>query len=387
MNRRLYLGFWFPHIPLAIGVGLLGLLELVPPLEKTLGLNLFSTAIDNVSKDIIGITMRGVPHVAIGFFLLVMSGGLLVRSRLAWVTTLFMIVAGLGLTLYKPGTDTHQVLRVYNVVLLASLVLTFRHFNKSSIATGTLFALTSVMLLVGYAVIGSYLLGQSFSPPIQDIVGALYFAIETISTVGYGDITPNSHEARLFLISIIILSIIVFTTAISATIVPVIISRIEDLTLGRHSKMARNGHYIIVGNTALANNTSQELITRGEAVTFIVRRPPEGSQFDGADVVVGDGSDLDTLRLADAEHAKAILALLNDDSENAFVILAAKELKGTAKTVAAVNDAKNLKRIRRVRPDMVIAPQVLGGELLAMALSGEAVDSEKLMRNLLDIGR
>ena len=42
---------------------------------------------------------------------------------------------------------------------------------------------------------------------------------------------------------------------------------------------------------------------------------------------------------AGAHHAEAVLAMLADDSENAFAVLAVKELDGTAKTVAAVNDA------------------------------------------------
>jgi voltage-gated potassium channel len=43
-------------------------------------------------------------------------------------------------------------------------------------------------------------------------------------------------------------------------------------------------------------------------------------------------------------------------------------------------------RIRRVRPDVIIAPQVLGGELLAMALSGEEVNGDKLMQQILHVG-
>ncbi|MDA8115703.1 MAG: voltage-gated potassium channel, partial [Acidithiobacillus sp.] len=57
-----------------------------------------------------------------------------------------------------------------------------------------------------------------------------------------------------------------------------------------------------------------------------------------------------------------------------------KEMEGSAKTVAAVNDSKNLGRVRRVQPDMIIAPQVLGGELLAMALNGEQLDSNAVMK-------
>ena len=147
--------------------------------------------------------------------------------------------------------------------------------------------------------------------------------------------------------------------------------------------MKRTNHYIIVGHSALAGNTYHELIDRGEQVTYILRSIPEDPRYADIDVVTGDGSDVDTLKKAGGEEAKAILALLDDDSENAFVILAAKELKGGAKTVAAVNDVKNINRIRRVHPYLIIAPQVLGGELLTMALTGEKVDSSTIMQRLM----
>jgi voltage-gated potassium channel len=141
---------------------------------------------------------------------------------------------------------------------------------------------------------------------------------------------------------------------------------------------------VIVGDGALARNTQKELVRRDQKVTFVLPRMPE-SGWEEQDVVVGDGSDLDVLRRADAHDAKAILALSDDDSENAFVVMAARELSPRLQTVAVVNDARNMERVKRVRPDVIIAPQVLGGELLAMALSGEAVDSDKLMQQLLHI--
>ena len=71
-------------------------------------------------------------------------------------------------------------------------------------------------------------------------------------------------------------------------------------------------------------------------------------------------------------------------TENAFVVLAVKEMAGNVKTVTVANDAGNLARMKRVHPDLIIA-QVLGGELLAMALTGEQVDSDKLMKQLLHL--
>ncbi|MDG6938619.1 MAG: hypothetical protein JRN42_08815, partial [Nitrososphaerota archaeon] len=48
------------------------------------------------------------------------------------------------------------------------------------------------------AIVGAYVLGRGFSPPIGNLPTALYFAIETMSTVGFGDIVPSSLDARLF---------------------------------------------------------------------------------------------------------------------------------------------------------------------------------------------
>jgi voltage-gated potassium channel len=245
--------------------------------------------------------------------------------------------------------------------------------------------MTSVLSLLAYAVVGAYVLGPQFSPPIEDFVTALYFAVVSMSTVGYGDIAPKTPEARLFVVSIIILGITVFATSLSALLVPLINRRVQLLLRSRGGTMGRADHYVIVSESALARNSYKELKARDQKVTFILDRAPEHDD-EHLDVVVGDASDLDVLRRADGQNAKAILALSDDDSENAFVVLAAKELAGSVKTVAVVNDARNLARIKRVHPDLIIAPHILGGELLAMALSGEDVQGEHLMRQLLQFG-
>jgi voltage-gated potassium channel len=203
--------------------------------------------------------------------------------------------------------------------------------------------------------------------------------------VGYGDILPQTPRARFFVISMIIVGIAVFATSVSAILVPMMNRRMQRLLSPREERMRRVNHYVIVGDTALARNSFVELQRRQEQVTFVMGRTPEDAALEKADVVVGDGSDLEVLRQAGAEKARAVLALSADDSENAFIVLAAKELGGSAKTVAAVNDSKNISRVRMVQPDMIIAPQVLGGELLAMALCGENTENQDLMDRFLHV--
>ena len=144
----------------------------------------------------------------------------------------------------------------------------------------------------------------------------------------------------------------------------------------------RKNHYVIVGATSLARNTCRELLARHLPVTVVVASAADAGAFGDADVLVGDASDADTLRTAGVPDATAVLALRDDDSENAFTVLAVKELNGATRTVAAVNHGKNMARMHHVRPDLVIAPQVMGGELLAMALNNEELDSDTVMRRL-----
>ncbi|MGB9429110.1 MAG: NAD-binding protein, partial [Gammaproteobacteria bacterium] len=194
-------------------------------------------------------------------------------------------------------------------------------------------------------------------------------------------ITPKTSEARLFVVTVIVLGISVFAASLSAVLVPVINRRVTRLLKPGKGRMERKQHYIIVGNTALARNTYKELRERKQQITFIRAQTDEAVA--GLDLVIGDASDLEVLRQAGAPQAKAVLALSDDDSRNAFVVLAMRELAQQVKTVVAVNDARNLASVKRVHPDLIISPQILGGELLAMALSGEEVNTETLLSQLL----
>ena len=147
--------------------------------------------------------------------------------------------------------------------------------------------------------------------------------------------------------------------------------------------MKRVNHFIIIGSGPLARNTARELLSRDKSVVMIV--DDEAAGYGDAEIVVGDATDLDVLRRAGAETANSILALSEDDAENAFVILALRELHTDAKKVAAVSSRKNLERVRRVQPDMILAPNVFGGEVLAMALTEEKLDGDTLFKRFLDV--
>ncbi len=380
LQQRLYLDFWFPHVPLALASMIFGLLDISPDIARRLGISMAGKILpEHVVAQTI---LQGVPETVMGGMLVVMAVGMLLRSKLAWAITLVILVASLLLGTLG-HTSISSVMLAANVLLLVTLLLGYRSFQRSSLAAGTLFAITSIVTVLVYAVFGSYQLGAGFAPPITSLATALYFSIETMSTVGYGDITPKTADARLFVISVIVLGISVFAASLSAVLVPIINRRITQLLRPGEGKMGRSDHYVIVGDTPLAHNTYKALKARHQNITMVFPRDYGNSKEAGMDIVVGDPSNLDILREAGAHRAKAVLSLRDNDSENAFVVLAMRELAENVKTVVAVHNARNLASVKRVHPDLIISPQILGGELLAMALSGEEVNTENLLDQLL----
>lgn len=369
---------WFPHVPLAVlmAAGAVGLLQ------SDLGAR-WETLIVGVMRGQINVEPGALPPLLIGIGMLIMAVGLLLRSRLAWVMAL-LLAATAAVSMFFGAHGNGQLLLAYFIIMLALLLLAWRQFDHSSIAASTLFALTSVVMLLMYATFGAYYLGQDFDPKIGDLVTALYFAMVTMSTVGYGDVTPQTPEAMLFTVSVIILGVAVFATSLTAVIAPMVSRSLARIVNNKRTGMKRENHFVVIGMSPLANNTWRELEKRGQAVTRIVRDVArlDNTELEKADVVVGDPGSVEVLREAGADKATAILAMLDDDSENAFAILAARELGGHARTVAAVNNVEHMERIRLVQPNVVIAPQILGGELAAMLLCGETITSEHVMQRV-----
>jgi voltage-gated potassium channel len=376
LNLRIGGRYWFPHVPLAILLALGGAWLLQTDLGEH-----WRPILNRILAGGQGLEPSLLPPILIGVGMLVMAFGLLLRSRLAWTMAMVLAATAAVSMLFGRHPQAHLML-AYFVLMLALLSFAWRQFDRTSVTASTLFALTSVVMLLVYATFGTYYLGSEFKPQVRDLPTALYYAMVTMSTVGYGDITPQSTEARMFTVSVIVLGVAVFATSLTAVIAPLVTRSLQRIVNRKGSRMKRENHFVVVGNTPLAINTWRELARRGHPVTRLLRQEPEGGLPDEVDAVFGEPSDGDVLRKAGADKAQAVLAMLDDDSENAFVVLAVRELAGKARTVAAVNNANHLARIKLVQPDVVIAPQILGGELAAMLMTGETISADFVMQRV-----
>jgi voltage-gated potassium channel len=387
-EKKLHTRAWFPHVPLAILVGCQGVLHiLVAVLSlRTLRRVLAAPSLSALAGGVGIMRIGDVTHIVVGVLLVVVAVGMLWRSRVAWVLALLLTLATVALE-FSPLSRVSRPLEIFSVVQLLLLLAARRSFGRSSLATATLFAFTAVALTLGYGTFGALFLGDGFQPHITTYTNAAYFSIETMSTVGYGDIVPVTREARLFTMTLIALGLGVFATSLPVIAGPLIDKRLMNLLQPRRTlKMKRVEHIIVVGDGALAQDAVRALLARGMTVTHIVAAAPAAGEEQSEDTIVGDGSDAETLGNAGVESARAVLALSEDDAYNAFVVLAAKEMNEQVRTVAAVSDTRNTGRVARTRPDVLLTLPLLGGELLAMALSGEEIKTDALITQLLKLG-
>lgn len=314
------------------------------------------------------------PHVIIGAGLILMIPGLLLRARVAWVLSVLLGLLSAGLAYWAARQIDPAV--IFSAALLLALLVYARHFSRSSLAASSLFALLGVGSLLIYGVLGSLWFGADYNPPITNLPTAFYYTIETMSTVGYGDIIPRNTQGRMFTVSMIVLGISVFATTLSVVIGPLVGGSLKRALEGKMQKQQRRNHYVIIGASSLAYAMWKELTSRGATVTVIAPLGHASAYPPDADVITADATRSEVLEQAGVPQAKAVLTLREDDAENAFAVLAVKELAPGVKTIAGVNDVRHVNKIRRVQPDVLFAPQLLGSQLLARDLFDEPIDNQ-----------
>ncbi|HET7674261.1 MAG TPA: NAD-binding protein, partial [Gammaproteobacteria bacterium] len=90
----------------------------------------------------------------------------------------------------------------------------------------------------------------------------------------------------------------------------------------------------------------------------------------------GDASDDKVLLKAGIDKARMLIAAEEDDGENAFISLAAKDLQPELKVLVVASSQRSIRRLMLARADMVFAPAEVGSRLLANLVEGEELPEQ-----------
>jgi voltage-gated potassium channel len=206
----------------------------------------------------------------------------------------------------------------------------------------------------------------------------LYFSAVSLSTTGYGDITPYTEAARLVNTVVFTPLRIAFLAVLVGTTLEVLSERSRQAwKIQRWRSRVRN-HTIVIGygtkgKTAVAARLGDDAAQGDIVVVDIDRTALEHAATAGLVTVHGDATKSDVLRLAGAQHASSIIVATNRDDTAVLVTLTAREIAPKAKIVASIREAENQHLLQQSGADTVVVSEATAGRLLGLATTMPSV--------------
>ena len=248
--------------------------------------------------------------------------------------------------------------------------------KKSSLALPRqrpfLFAIVSITVGISSGALGYHLIeGWGW-------LDSLYAATQTVTTVGFGDVTPASKAGRVFSVFFMLIGVglvLYSLTNIMQTIVQA--ELLGSLQKRKRLRKMKNlsGHYIICGAGRVGSRVVGEL-ERSETPFVVIERERElvQSLIDADEhVIVGDATLETTLREAGVARARGLAACLPNDPDNVYVVLTARGMNPDLHIVARAVEEQAEPKLIRAGANRVIAPIIIGGHRMAQALTKPAV--------------
>lgn len=239
---------------------------------------------------------------------------------------------------------------------------------------GALLALTAAVALV-------YLDRDGYRDVNEDglsLLDAVYYATVSLSTTGYGDITPVSSTARLVNVLVITPLRVLFLIVLVGTTLEVLTERSRQALRIQRWRSKVSDHVVVVGYGTKGRSAVAALLGDGAPPESIVVVDSDPASLDdaaslGLVTVHGSGTRSEVLRLAGVARARSVIVATNRDDTAVLVTLTARELAPRADIVASVREAENVHLLRQSGASSVVVSSETAGRLLGIATTTPSV--------------
>ena len=259
----------------------------------------------------------------------------------------------------------------------------------------TLLLFASVVIFIS-AVLIYVIEGNNPHSNISDFFSAIYWSVVTLSTVGFGDITPISEEGRFVTIFIIIsgVGVLSFFTSL---IVSAFNERLDEF---KEAKMIENvtklkKFYLICGYDSIAREVAKEYKFKKKNIIVLDNDEThvENTKNDGLKAFLlnpGSVKSYEKLHIDFKKQVAAVLCLAHDDVANVYAALTIRYIDKDVRIVSLLMNDANKKKLQFAKVDDIIYPQELIGmitkELVGQPVAFEAIHALRSENSMVKVG-
>jgi voltage-gated potassium channel len=233
-----------------------------------------------------------------------------------------------------------------------------------------LFLLFFIVMTAGIAI---YVLEERLNPNIESLFDALYWAFVTISTVGYGDISPVTTEGRT-ISGVVIISGIAMISFATSVIVSAFSEKLGELKENRIIEQVNKSEsfLIVCGYGQMTKMFFRQ--NEGPPNNYIILENSfervEQARKDGYQAIYEDASRYDTLSKFNTEHSQiTILCLTASDIENIYITLNAKSISSKIRVIARASSDSMVSKFEHAGADHILRPNMVANTMIHTAIT------------------
>ncbi|NOZ75152.1 MAG: potassium channel protein [FCB group bacterium] len=220
---------------------------------------------------------------------------------------------------------------------------------------------------IGYYIIG----GKEWS-----LVDALYMTVITLTTVGFGEVHELTAIGKLWSIMVIIFGVSGLSVFLSQIGTDFIEFKQYRKRIMRNKIEKLKNHFIICGFGRTGTFVARELYKK--EVPFVVidnnLEKLDKIREHGFLYLEGDVMFDDTLIDANIQQARGLVITLDNDQDNLFVTMSARNLNKDAYIISRCIQHETGKKLKRAGADKVVNPYIASGQKIAELLMTPEVE-------------
>ncbi len=229
---------------------------------------------------------------------------------------------------------------------------------RQVVVAGAAFVSLIVVGTIGYMLILS-----------ESVVDALIRTVSTVYTAGLIP-APDSTAGKIFTLVLVVWGVAIFVYVFGLVIELVVRGTVTGAWQKRRTRRrveSLSDHYIICGYGRVGRRVAEEF--RGSGTRYVVLdfspQAIAAAREHGDLFIEGNGTEDEDLRAAGLERARGLVAASDDDADNLYISLSARNARPDLMIVARASDEDAERKLKLAGADRVVTPYATAGKTMA----------------------